>query len=79
VAEQHRRLVRRGKAPTAKERECRPPIPHSALTRFHQAAASIGEADRMAALNDHPSIELKGTNCSARNSVSLDIAGSLAA
>jgi hypothetical protein len=32
VAQQHRRLVRRGKASPAKERECRPLIPHSALT-----------------------------------------------
>jgi hypothetical protein len=44
VAQQHRRLVCRGKASTAKERERRPPIPHSSLARFHQAPAGIGKA-----------------------------------
>src|ERR1700722_18894593 len=42
VAQQHRRLVRRGKASTAKERECRPPIPHSSLARFHQTPGAPG-------------------------------------
>jgi hypothetical protein len=44
VAQQHRRLVCRGKASTAKERERRPPISHSSLARFHQAPAGIGKA-----------------------------------
>jgi hypothetical protein len=71
VAQQHRRLVRRGKASTAKERERRPPIPHSSLARFHQAPAWISQADGMATFDDYPSSCESVNSCAVRRPAQL--------